>query len=148
MHLVTKPIILVVDDDSQVLETLAKLLVHFGFDVISHSDSVMALATLEQRNDIAIMVCDYEMPQLNGVELARAAKDRFPAMPVFILSGQHPPDLPMCPWDAWFLKGAPITELIRKLNTVLPFTRSADQKGKSLRGLAGETTHDGTVSVS
>lgn len=80
----------------------------------------MALDALQKRDDIAIMLCDYDMPELNGEELARAAKSRFPTMPIFILSGQHPPHVQESPWDGWFLKGAPITELIRKLNAVLP----------------------------
>ncbi len=142
MHF-TKPTILVVDDDTRVLETLATLLTHCGFNVISQSDSVMALDTLEKRSDIAIMVCDYEMPELNGEELARASKKRFPTMPVFILSGQRPPDLQVCPWDAWFLKGAPITGLIRKLNTVLPFVN-----GRKTRPSDDERPHDDTAAAS
>ena len=117
-----KPTILVVDDDTVMLETLTKLLTHFQFNVIPQSSSVKALATLQERCDISIMLCDYDMPEVNGLDLALAAKKRNPVMPVFILSGSYPPELPVAPWDAWFLKGAPITELIRKLNTVLPFT--------------------------
>jgi CheY-like chemotaxis protein len=143
-----KPTLLVVDDDGLVLETLAKLLAHFGFNVISHSDSVLALATLHKRDDIAIMICDYEMPEINGEELARAAKKRFPAMPVFVLSGQYPPEVRVAPWDGWFLKGAPVTELIRKLNNVLPLATAAVRKGGAPRTNGGDTTHDDIVSVS
>jgi CheY-like chemotaxis protein len=147
MHLKT-PTLLVVDDDSSVLETLAKLLAHFGFNVISQSDSVMALATLEQRNDIAIMICDYEMPEINGEELARAAKKKSPTMPVFVLSGQYPPNVQATPWDAWFLKGAPITELVRRLNTVLPLATAAIKQGGVPRVNSGETAHENIIPVS
>jgi CheY-like chemotaxis protein len=141
-----KPTLLVVDDDTLVLDTLVKLLAHFGFNVISHSDSLMALATLDQRNDIAIMICDYEMPGINGEELARAAKKKFPTMPVFVVSGQYPPDLQPSPWDGWFLKGAPVTELIRKLNTVVPLAAGA-RRAESPRGKGGESRHDDLASV-
>ena len=146
MHL-AKPTLLVVDDDHLMLETLKKLLSHFGFNVVGHTDSVAALATLQQRNDIAIMVCDYEMPDINGEELARAAKKRFPGMPVFVLSGSYPPTNVEChPWDGWFLKGAPITELVRKLNAVVPLATAA---AKSVPGVpSGDSPHDDTVAVS
>lgn len=124
VHL-TKPTLLVVDDDDLMLETLTRLLRHFGFNVVAHSDPAQALITLEQRNDIMIMVCDYEMPGINGEDLCRAAKKRFPAMPVFVLSGNYPPEVEPRPWDAWFLKGAPITELISKLNAVMPLAKAA-----------------------
>lgn len=148
MTLLRRPTLMVVDDDVLVLETLARLLAHFGFNVIAHSDSVMALATLEARSDIAMMICDYEMPQINGEELARAAKKRFPTMPVFVLSGQYPPDVQMTPWDAWFLKGEPVTELVRKLNKVLPLATAMATEGGAPRINGGETTHDDIVSAS
>ncbi len=146
MHL-SKPTLLVVDDDELMLETLKRLLGHFGFNVIAYSDSVMALSELQKRNDIAMMVCDYEMPEVNGEDLARAAKKRFPNMPVFVLSGAHPPMIAdVQPWDAWFLKGAPITELIRKLNAVLPLATAV--MNRAPRVPDGEKRHDDSVAVS
>jgi len=115
----TRPNVLVVDDDPLVLETLSKLLGHFGCNVIPHSDSTEALVDIEQRNDFALIVCDYEMPGINGEGLARAAKKKNPLIPVFVLSGTHPPSVARPPWDAWLLKGAPVAELLRKLNAVL-----------------------------
>ncbi len=141
-----RPTLLVVDDDSLILETLSRLLVHFGFNVIAHSDSVLALAELEQRNDIEIVVCDYAMPEINGAELAQAAKRKNPRMPVFILSGNHPPEMDVSPWDGWFLKGAPITEMIRKLSAV-SLTTAAVGAGLSRTGM-GDTLDDNTPSVS
>lgn len=122
-------IVLVVDDDVMMLETLVKLLTHFGFKVLPQDDSVQALATIQERNDIAIVVCDYDMPEVNGEAVARAAKKKNPATPVFVLSGGYPPEIKLAPWDAWFLKGAPVTELIRKLNTVMPLACEAVKKG-------------------
>ncbi len=146
MHL-AKPTLLVVDDDHLMLETLKKLLAHFGFNVVAHTDSVAALAALQQRNDISIMVCDYEMPEINGEELARAAKKRFPSMPVFVLSGNYPPaNIKSHPWDGWFLKGAPITELVRTLNAVVPLATAATNNVPGVP--TGDSQHDDTIAVS
>lgn len=117
---ITNPTLMVVDDDSAVLETLSRLLIHFGFRVVPQSDSLQALTLLQVRHDIAGLVCDFEMPGVNGEQLARAAKAAKPQMPVFICSGQHPPAMEAPPWDGWFLKGGHILDLIRKLQAATP----------------------------
>ncbi len=113
-----RPTLLLVDDDEVVLETLRKLLQVVGFRVVSHSSGSAALTELEKRKDIAVLVCDFEMPGINGEQLARAAKQQRPAMPVFICSGHHPPDVQSTPWDEWFLKGGSITKLVRRLQVL------------------------------
>lgn len=117
---ITGPRLMLVDDDSAVLETLSRLLAHFGFSVVAQNDSLQALTLLQVRHDIAGLVCDFEMPGINGEQLARAAKAARPNMPVFICSGQHPPATERPPWDGWFLKGGHILDLIRQLQAVTP----------------------------
>jgi CheY-like chemotaxis protein len=110
-----RPIVMVVDDDDATLQTLTQLLCHFGFEVISKNDPDEALAVLRQRDDVAVLVCDFEMPRTNGGELARGAKQFRPGMPVFVFSGSYAPEVPSAPWDAWFLKGLAISELLATL---------------------------------
>ncbi len=110
-----RPTLLLVDDDEVVLGTLRALLQHCGFRVLSHTSGSAALADLEQRDDIAVLVCDFEMPGINGEQLARAAKQQHPAMPVYICSGNHPPERQSTPWDGWFLKGGHIIQLVHQL---------------------------------
>lgn len=117
---ITGPRLMLVDDDSAVLETLSRLLAHFGFSVVPQNDSLQALTLLQVRQDIAGLVCDFEMPGIDGEQLARAAKAARPTMPVFICSGQHPPATEAPPWDGWFLKGGHILDLIRQLQAVTP----------------------------
>lgn len=113
-----KTIVMVVDDDDATLQTLTQLLCHFGFDVISNNDPNEALIALRQRDDVAALVCDFEMPRTNGEELARCAKELRPSMPVFVFSGIYPPEVQSVPWDAWFLKGVAISELLATLKRV------------------------------
>jgi CheY-like chemotaxis protein len=136
MHMV-RPTLLVVDDDEAVLETLARLLQHFGFTVIPLNDSVHALALLSMRKDIDGLVCDFEMPGVNGEQLARAAKQQHPTMPVFICSGTHPPNLVAPPWDAWFLKGANVVELLKQLQVLKP-PPCGDQQSGQVRDVESE----------
>lgn len=113
-----RPTLMVVDDDAAVLETLARLLEHFGFNVVAQNDAVTAFAMIQERRDIAGLVCDFEMPGVSGEQLARAAKGKNPRLPVFICSGTYPPDLDSPPWDGWFLKGSNVVELIHELKIV------------------------------
>ena len=99
------PGVLVVDDDSLALAALADYLASHGFNVVAETDSPRALETLRQRKDIHVLVCDFEMPILNGEQLARAAKEHRRAIVVLMVSGAPPPDVHPPPWDKWFRKG-------------------------------------------
>lgn len=118
--------LLVVDDDAATLQTLTHLLQHFGFDVVSEKRPESAAAILAEQNDIAVLICDYEMPGMDGEQLARRAKQLNANMPVFIFSGTNPPVVEKVPWDGWFLKGIAITHLITKLNTFRPGQRGCE----------------------
>ncbi len=118
--------LLVVDDDSATLQTLTHLLQHFGFDVVSEKSPESAVAILAAQNDIAVLICDYEMPGMDGEELARRAKQLNANMPVFVFSGSNPPAVEKAPWDGWFLKGIAVTHLITRLNTLRPGGRECD----------------------
>jgi CheY-like chemotaxis protein len=109
------PVVLVVDDDHATLKTLGHLLRHFGFEVLTEKDPHAAIELIDRRDDIVVLVCDFEMPGMNGELLARAVKGRRAHLPVFVFSGTNPPDVNPAPWDAWFLKGIAVSELIEKL---------------------------------
>jgi CheY-like chemotaxis protein len=129
-----KPTLLVIDDDCEVLETSSALLRHLGFAVVSTSNPVEALHLLQNNAEIDGVVCDFRMPLMNGEELAQAAKTLRPELPVFILSGTYPPERHEAPWDAWFLKGTPIADLVAKLDAVTL------KRGRSCSGLRQQRT--------
>ncbi|MDQ3539991.1 MAG: response regulator, partial [Chloroflexota bacterium] len=80
-----KPIILTVDDDSEVLQAIARDLRHgFGehFRVIRAESGERALDILRQlrlaNESVALMLADQRMPGLTGIELLAEAKGLFP----------------------------------------------------------------------
>ena len=80
-----KPIILTVDDDSEVLQSIARDLRHgFGehFRVIRAESGERALDILRQlrlaNEAVALMLVDQRMPGLTGIELLAEAKGLFP----------------------------------------------------------------------
>src|SRR5262245_25727513 len=81
-----KPILLSVDDDSDVLQAIERdLRSHYGGDyrVLSSDSPEGALDLLKQlkvRNDsVALLLADQRMPKMDGVGFLQEAKQIFPA---------------------------------------------------------------------
>jgi response regulator RpfG family c-di-GMP phosphodiesterase len=57
--------ILVVDDDALILQAVTRILQSEGYEVVCYSDPIRAL----QERDFIVVITDFMMPQMNGVEL-------------------------------------------------------------------------------
>ena len=82
--------ILHVDDDRAVTELVVEI-VKRRFDdltVITAQNGEEALATLEGRDDVDCVVSDFKMPRLDGLELLRAVRERWPDLPFILFTGQ------------------------------------------------------------
>jgi response regulator NasT len=65
-----KRLILIVDDDALLLQFLAEVLGHAGYDTVSATSAAEAIRQIEQREpDLALL--DITMPGMSGLELAR-----------------------------------------------------------------------------
>lgn len=61
-------LLLVVDDSLTLRQTLTKALNKFGYQVIQAENGQEAISQLQQNPQINLVVCDIEMPHLNGFE--------------------------------------------------------------------------------
>ena len=77
---------LLVDDQSDVLVTTGAFLAAAGFDVVRASNGDEALSHLSAGETFALLVTDYAMPGLNGVDLANLALERLPGLKVLIIT--------------------------------------------------------------
>jgi putative nucleotidyltransferase with HDIG domain len=66
--------ILVVDDDVRILAALSRILQSEGYEVITHSDPVQAA----REEDFQVVLTDFMMPFLNGIELLSALREKNP----------------------------------------------------------------------
>ncbi len=84
-----KKVILCVDDNEQVLSVRTFLLETRGYRVLSVSTSEEALDHLRAAvpGTIDLLLCDLLMPQMDGNELVRRAKQLHPGLPAMIVSG-------------------------------------------------------------
>ena len=79
--------ILCVDDETGVLESLSRLLKK-DFQVFTAPSAEEGLEIAKKHSDLAVVVSDYRMPGMNGVEFLRHMKQICPTAARTILSGQ------------------------------------------------------------
>jgi two-component system, OmpR family, response regulator len=78
--------VLLVEDDDDNRELMAEVLAAAGFDVVSAASGAEGLKTLSERS-IDVLVTDVGMPGMGGIEVARAAKQIAPTVPVVVVTG-------------------------------------------------------------
>jgi PAS domain S-box-containing protein len=83
--------ILVVDDDPAVRQITAEMLREAGYGVVEAESGHAALAALSRGEIYDLLVVDVAMPGLNGVEVVRQARDRWPALRVLYITGYADP---------------------------------------------------------
>ncbi|MBU0480003.1 MAG: response regulator [Proteobacteria bacterium] len=80
--------ILLVDDETQVLELEKKVLESLGYRVETCSGSLAALTVLEQsQGKFDMLITDMTMPEMTGAQLAQRVIELFPAMPIILCTG-------------------------------------------------------------
>lgn len=82
----TKTSVLIVDDEIEVAKALRRLLRRRGYEVHLAHSAAEALALLDHITP-DLVISDYRMPDVNGVELLVEVRRRLPGIPTFILSG-------------------------------------------------------------
>lgn len=88
---VRKLSILVVDDDDDVRMVLAETLAEFGYVVLQAANGEAAIALLEGRDDIGMLITDVRMPGMDGLELAERARRRDGELRIIVISGYFTP---------------------------------------------------------
>lgn len=82
-----RAIILLCEDDYLIRLTTAEILEDEGFVVLEAGTGQDALALLAQYADIDILMTDFGLPDMTGVELANRARDARPGLPVLFATG-------------------------------------------------------------
>ena len=85
-------IVHVVDDDQEVLHSLALLLRSHGYRVQAHVSAEMLLATLDRGAEAGCVVADVRMPGIDGLTLQKMLRTRGP-IPVLIVTAHA--DVPL-----------------------------------------------------
>jgi response regulator RpfG family c-di-GMP phosphodiesterase len=87
------PMVMAVDDDPTVLSALRRLLRPEGIQLLTASSGDEALLALEEHGDaLDVLISDYAMPGMDGAELLRNVRARWPEVTRVLLTGNA--DLP------------------------------------------------------
>jgi DNA-binding response OmpR family regulator len=83
--------LLVVDDDPMLRDLETEILRLQGYTVLPAQSAVEALRLARQTAAIHLLITDFAMPEVDGLELTRQFRAVHPDTPVLMVSGSLPP---------------------------------------------------------
>jgi DNA-binding NtrC family response regulator len=87
-HQHSQKTILVVDDDPDVLEAVCAMLVDRSYNVLRANNGKEAIQKSDDyKPEIHLLLSDFQMPEMNGVELAIHISRQRPDLKVLLMSG-------------------------------------------------------------
>jgi two-component system, response regulator PdtaR len=113
-------VVLIVEDDTLLRMLAVEIVEEAGFVAIEAADADEAIALLERRPDIALLLTDIDMPgSMNGLKLAHAVRNRWPPVKILVVSGQMRPQPSELPSNSRFLaKPYPTAALVEGLHAL------------------------------
>lgn len=149
--------LLIVDDDVELCELLAGWLTHEGFQINASHDTATAMVQLsEMLPDVLIL--DVMLPDGSGLDLLKRVRERYPALPVLMLSARGEPldrilglelgadDYLTKPCDPRELT-ARLRAILRRRQPLLPESTSVMNCGDLMLSLSRGVAHIGEQEV-
>ncbi|HXH15925.1 MAG TPA: response regulator [Sphingomonas sp.] len=97
-------IILVVEDEPLQRMDMIDMAERAGFEVLEAQDAAHAVALLETRTDVRLVLTDIDMPRaMDGMSLAAAVRKRWPPIEIIIITAGAAPAQEDMPERAVFL---------------------------------------------
>lgn len=81
--------ILVVDDEEPIREIVTSMLANAGYNCKQAGSGLEALAVLESGEQFELILSDLMMAELDGIGLLERTKERFPDLPVVMVTAVH-----------------------------------------------------------
>ena len=82
--------VFIVDDDEHVREAVGLVLKQAGYEVYEAADGEEAIAVIESYPtgfSMQAIICDIQLPKVNGHDLIAFIREKLPAVPVIVLTG-------------------------------------------------------------
>ncbi|MGH6702903.1 MAG: response regulator [Bradyrhizobium sp.] len=95
--------VLVVEDEAILRLHAIDVVEEAGFSAIEAKNADEAIAILESRSDITLLLTDVNMPgSMDGLKLAHAVRNRWPPVKIVVVSGHRLVDQSELPPDSRF----------------------------------------------
>ncbi|MER8845371.1 sensor histidine kinase [Mesorhizobium australicum] len=113
--------VLVVEDEMVLRMRAVDIVEDAGFTAVEAVNADEALSILEARSDISLLFTDIQMPgSMDGLKLAHAVHDRWPAIKIILVSGQVNPTEAERPADSRFFgKPVGVEEMTAQLQAMI-----------------------------
>lgn len=114
-------VVLVVEDEMMLRMKVVDMVEDAGYIPVEAVDADEAMAILQSRSDIALLLTDVQMPgSMNGLQLAHAVHQRWPPIKIILASGQLKLSGSDIPLDSRFF-GKPLqsAEVIAEMREML-----------------------------
>lgn len=82
----TAKTILVVDDEPESLRSLGEVLSDMGYEVITRPSGIEALSAAQRAEACDLVITDFRMPGMNGLEFITSLRQFMPEVPVIMLT--------------------------------------------------------------
>ena len=83
----TNPAVLVVEDEASVRSQIVEALIEQGYQVREAADGTAGLKIVLSDEPFDILIADVGLPGVNGRQIADAARERRPGLPVLLITG-------------------------------------------------------------
>jgi CheY-like chemotaxis protein len=82
-------LVLVVDDNHEIREMVVRVLGHFGINTVITAESAARALQILQTREVAVVLTDVRMPEINGLELLRVVQRDYPRIRRLIFTGRE-----------------------------------------------------------
>jgi two-component system NtrC family sensor kinase len=79
--------LLCVDDERNVLRALERIFMDYDYEILTASSGEEGLSHFAKNPDISVVISDYRMPGMNGVEFLSQVCEKYPDTVRIVLSG-------------------------------------------------------------
>jgi DNA-binding NtrC family response regulator len=80
--------ILIVDDETDFLDTYSRVFTRLGFSSLTAEDAPQAIELIEREHP-GLVVTDLSLPRGDGFQVTRCAREQLPPIPVIIITAYH-----------------------------------------------------------
>jgi two-component system, chemotaxis family, chemotaxis protein CheY len=86
--------VLIVDDSPTVRHQVSVALSSVGYEIIEAADGSIGASEIAGRDDLALVICDVNMPNMDGLDMLDSVKARIAAihLPVVMLTTEGNPE--------------------------------------------------------
>lgn len=125
--------VLIIEDNARVSSLLKRGLESQGYQIYISEDAEDALVLVEKIT-FDLVITDIMLPQMNGIELSKMIKQKYPDLPIIMLTALGTIDEKIEGFDAgaddYMVKPFEIRELYARIKAVLQRKSSTIQKGE------------------